>query len=459
MINKKYNILGIYPDTEFASYDLYNKTCPLGLLTLLYQYSDSSIVFNEQISGDIFKYQNLVNPAEYIFISVNVANINRGLYLAQVFKRIGKKVILGGPEISMIGPILLKYHSYIDGIVLGTGESIIDDIFRNDTSSGRVIFNNTKNSDVNFFKKNIPTRSKLDFASIRIHYDMLYDFNKYEGLSYLWGNDCSQARNRCYFCGRTSMGIGYRDSNIIWDEILEQYRKGIQFFYNTTDSVTTRLKSFVDFCNHKPNEIKEDAVHRVFVNAHQVNDELIKSLKKINGIAVLGIESFGNIANSGKIGATEKGNLVAIEKLYSSGVKFVISFVYGLPNDTSESLNYNSLIIKELVYKYGSNIESIHISPLLITTGSKAYYDLFKVEGIKYKYFKKTLPYNSIELSKDYFKLFCNISRKETISKIFELYDFIKSINPSINFYAKGILKSELKNINLSLDSKEIKRT
>lgn len=448
-MNKNIYILGIYPDSEFATYDLYNKTCPLGLLTLLYKYRDNSIVYDEQISGSVLKKDNLLNSVKYIFISVNVANIKRGLYLAKVLIGKGKYVFLGGPEVSMIGPSLLDYHPYITGIVLGTGESVIEDIFNWDDSSGRVFFSKNINKNNKLFNEYKPLKSRLEFSTIRIHYDMLYDYHKYKGLSYLWGNDCSQAKNRCYFCGRTSMGVGYRNSEIIWNELLEQYRNGIKFFYNTTDSVTTRLKSFVEFCERKPKEIKEDAVHRVFVNAHQVNDILINSLKKINGIAVLGIESFGNINSAGKIGATEQGNLIAIEKLYKAGVKFVISFVYGLPNDTSKSLDYNSMIIKELVYKYGAGIESIHISPLLITTGSKAYEELFANQKIKNKYLEKKLPYNYIELSEDYFNLFCNIKRKETIKKIFELYNFIKSYHPSISFYAKGLLKTEIKTENM----------
>ena len=75
---------------------------------------------------------------------------------------------LGGPEVSMIGPSLLRFHPYITGIVLGTGETVIDDIFNWDDSSGRVFFSKDFGRNNQLFNEYKPIRSKLDFSSIKV---------------------------------------------------------------------------------------------------------------------------------------------------------------------------------------------------------------------------------------------------------------------------------------------------
>jgi hypothetical protein len=151
----------------------------------------------------------------------------------------------------------------------------------------------TKNNHrpINYGIKDYP---KLSFTGIEIDYNLLYDLDKLNGASYLWGNDCLLAFNRCYFCGRLALGRGYRLTVKIWNELNHLYQKGIKFYYNTTDSITTNKRAFRDFVLSKPINMIDNK-HRVFVNANQVDDFVIESLKHLNGVAVIGFESFGNI--------------------------------------------------------------------------------------------------------------------------------------------------------------------
>ncbi len=441
-------ILGIYSSSGFINDKLSNKTVPLGLLTLLSNCQHKSIIFNEMVSGDILEYSNILFNSQIIFFTLSVANVQRTTDLSKKLKAMGKKIFWGGPEVTMNGPVLLRDHPYVDGIVVGTGEQVLESLLNEDDNTNRVFLQKNITRYSRFIDNYEPINSNLNFSQISIDYDLLYDLNKYEGLSYLWGNDCSQWKKRCYFCGRTSMGIGYRNSTDIWNELLPQYRNGFRFFYNTTDSVTTNINLFTEFCDAKPKEIIE-AYHRIFVNANQVNEKLINSLKKINGIPVIGIESFSNLDNSGKVGISNTINLQAMDKLSKAGLKFVISFVFGLPSETIESIEYNSSMIRKIVQYYGLYIDSIHISPLLITTGSKAYHDLFKLPEIKNKYSDKINPFNAISLSEDYFINFCQISRKETIQEIYKLTSDIKSIAPHIMIGAKGITQKEFNEIKI----------
>jgi hypothetical protein len=82
--------------------------------------------------------------------------------------------------------------------------------------------------------------------------------------------------------------------------------------------------------------------------------------------------------------------------------------------------------IINLVKTYGDLIEAIHISPLLITTGSKAYNDLFLVQHINNKYKYKSYPYDPIEMSNDYFN--CSVKFHVRMLKWLQVKQLVRSI-------------------------------
>ena len=462
-------ILAIQCKSKLSSLTLAKKTCPLGLLTTLSGFStDEAIVYYEEVSGEIDIFNpELIQSASFILFSASVGNIDRTLYLAFKLSNYNKPIFIGGPEPSMIGPQLLKEHPYLSVLVVGPGEQLLRTLLKEKNFHSNRAFNQ---NDLKYIRNSLiysPPKAVIDFENIRINYELLYELEKYEGLSYLWGNDCSQAKKRCFFCGRLSMGIGYRDPFFIWKELLLTYLKGFRFYYNTTDSVTTNLTLFNEFCRKKPKEMSED-IHRVFVNSNQVNNLLIDSLKRLNGMAVLGIESFGAFDNVGKLNTKFEDNLKAIKELCDSNIKIVLSFVFGLPEETEVTIQKNEEGILKLVEDYGNNIESIHISPLLITTGSPAYIKLMSHPRIAMKYRSKKVPFDLIEMSNDYYQLFCKVSRNFVIERIFSIINKINVIAPHIRIGAKGILNSEEKtyhklynsfsNTEIFFDEPEIKK-
>ncbi len=451
------SIIGIQCSSEFSSLTLYRKTCPLGLLTVLSSsgMTNKAIVYNEDISGDVFENgSNLLHKANIVLLSAHSGNIQRSLIVAGKLAEAGKQVYIGGPEPSMIGPRLLLHHPQLYGMIVGPGENLLNQILNVNDGEHPRIFRQKSFQDISPLKYK-PLFAQIDFSNAQVSYNLLWDFDKHEGLSYFWGNDCSQSRKRCYFCGRLSMGIGYRKSTIIWKELLWAYRHGIRFFYNTTDSVTTDIMRFQEFCSQKPPEMVED-IHRVFVNAKDVNSHLLTSLQRINGIAVIGVESFGNFEATGKKNTTISENLKAIRKLYDSKIKMVISFVFGLPGETPESIEANEQGISNIVESFGEYIDSIHISPLLITMGSPAFRDIMSSPGMKKKYDSMRVPYNVIEMSRDYFQKRCNVTREYCIERIFRLSEHIKKLAPNINIGAKGVMNSELPTTNNAFMENEI---
>jgi hypothetical protein len=239
-----------------------------------------------------------------------------------------------------------------------------------------------------------------------------------------------------------AMGVGYRPATHVWSELVWAYKRGVRSFYNTTDSVTTNIGEFRRFCEAKPAEMEDD-VHRVFVNASGVDKELAHALQRLNGVAVIGVESFGRMSATGKARTGIEDNLRAIGILAENRVRMVLSFVLGLPGETAQTLKETEEGIIDLVQDHGHLFDAIHLSPLLVTTGSPAWHSLMALPQVRSKYANRQVPFDVIEVTNDYFGLFCSISRQFCIQRIFSLCETIRAIAPWIKIGAKGILKSE----------------
>lgn len=440
-----HSVLGIMPSSRLSALSLGSRTCPLGLLVVVgsADQRDNAWVYNEEVSGDILvKHSALWRNADVLLFSSHVGNIARSLFLARLAHAEGKYVVFGGPEPSMIGPSLLRSHPFIDALAIGPGERVLEWLLRHEEASrpaGVCLQGRVRNDDPIAYR---PPFKSLDFSNIRVDYTRLFDFEMHEGLSYLWGNDCAQARRRCFFCGRMAMGVGYRPSESVWSELRWAYERGIRLFYNTTDSVSTNVPEFQRFCERKPVEMQDD-VHRVFVNANGVDEEMVRALRCLNGVAVIGIESFGRLKETGKAHTGIEDNLRAIRILAENNVRMIMSYVFGLPGETIESLKETEDGIVGLVEHYGHLFDSIHLSPLLVTTGSPAWRRLMAVPKLRNKYTNREVPFDVIEVTNDYFRQFCHVSREFCIDRIFGLCDTIRAIAPWIIIGAKGILKSE----------------
>jgi hypothetical protein len=342
----------------------------------------------------------------------------------------------------MTGPRLLRDNPSIDGVMIGPGEHCMQAL-QNGGDRNRIpgLVWRDDGSDCSPVHFTPPYR-ELDFRAATVDYGILHDLSKHEGLSYFWGNDCSQATKRCFFCGRMRMGIGFRPTSAVWDELAYAYDHGIRFFYNTTDSVSANLPEFVHFCRAKPSHMTEDR-HRVFVNTCDVTQEVADALLTINGTAVMGLESFGRFLQVGKHHTRAEDGWRSLTLLHRAGVPVVLAFVFGLPGETPESIAVNEAGVMALVKEFGSLIQGIHLSPLLITTGSPAFRELMLTRCVRDKYEPRPLPWDAVEMSKDYFAQFCHVSRDYCIERIFALSEAVGSVAPHICIGAKGVLAAE----------------
>ncbi|MBI2130054.1 hypothetical protein HYU07_07555 [Candidatus Woesearchaeota archaeon] len=440
-MTKKYDAyLGILPDNHFAPIQSDRITAPLGQLVIASYAKErisglEAMAFNcmktnektmEQIVDDFLAAGKKVA----VGLTLITGNADNAFNLAKKLNEKGVDVYIGGPETTQIGKEILENRHYIKAAIFGAGEKIIARILEgNPLKFIPNLAYEEKEGKILETKKD-PSTVKLDFENIKVDYGLLFDLLKHEGVSYLFGNDCQNAKERCYFCGRISLGFGYRNPEQVWKEIEFLYRAGIREFYNTMDNSGVDIKKLRKFAELKPSWLKE-GYHRTFINAQNVNGEAVSYLKKIGVIAAIGLENFQLMQAVGKGSTDVLDNLKSLLYLREAQIPVFLSMVIGIPGETEATLERNKEWIWYTFKDYGQIISQFLISPLMVTTGSKAYYELMKVPEMAVKYSKLQKPYDSTEMSKDYFDHFCSIPREKALGCIKEVYEMIKQLSPS----------------------------
>ena len=440
MIKNSYRAyIGILPRSCLAEIVSTDITCPLGQLTLA-SYAKERIpdleatVFDGEKTDD---EQMLAKASEYSAsgkkvlsgITLNAGNTLNAFNLAKRLDSMGIDVIIGGPEATQVGEDIFSCNErpYIKALITGAGERLLVNILKNGISQ------RTYQGDC-----------ELDFAGIKIDYDLLNDLKKYKGVTYLWGNDCQNAKRRCYFCGRISLGKGFRDPNIVWAELLGLYRRGFRYFYNNTDTVAVSVPQLRRFVEFKPREMTDDR-HHVFINASQLTPEVILLLQRLNATVHIGIENPALYETVGKHGSHLGDNEQALRYLKDAQIPAILSFVVGMPGEDEQTLAQNRSYIKYITSQYGGIIQQILISPLMLTSGSRAYDDRMGNPKMAEKYQKKTPPFDVIEMSEDYFRLKTRITRRRALEWIKGIYQLGLGTNPSIKMDTKGITSEEFR--------------
>lgn len=445
---------GIYPRSELHQISSTDITAPLGQLAIATEVKrlcpDATVkVFYGEVTNEDVIYSEIERLSErcgrvLVGFTLNAGSTGRALKMARYFDGLGMDVILGGPEVWLSyldhGDLLLRDKPYVRGIGVGAGEHIVAKIVSEGWSANtpNLVFRKMRHGDL---ETGIINPAELDFAGVEIDYSLQYGIESFRGVSYLWKTDCHLAKGqRCYFCGRVELGFGTRTPERVWEE-LRQARDtwGIRKFYNAADSVAVSLGSLQRFVEAQPPDFG-DEMHRCFINAHQVNERTIQYLKRLNALAALGVESFALFDTVGKRLSTVEVNEQAIALLDKSGIPLVLSFVFGLPGETEETLLKTAGYIESLVERFPM-ITSVEMSPLTITAGTTAYRDLMTRVGDEFR--GRFPPYDLIELSIRYFEVCCAISRKQTIEIAAVLARKLKRLRRDMWVDVKGMLPQE----------------
>lgn len=420
--------LGILSDGEILSLSSAKFASPLGLNVLgtkIKQFFPDVFVqiYNLEVSDfQIVKkdIESVVRNHKCILAGLTLiaGNVLKSLELAKWLKGLGCDVIVGGPEINDLTANHFLTLPIIDGIVNGFGEHVIVEIVKDGLK-----------------QKIYTTPQYFDFQNSAVDYSLLFRLEDYGGVSMLWGGDCHLCNQRCYFCSRKKRGFGWRNPQLVWQELRYAHLQGIKKIYNTADTVAVSLKQLRQLAETKPSDLAEMKI-KCFINATQVTNETAELLKQLNAWAAVGIESLSRVAAVGKGKTTTEDNYRAIEILAQHSVPMILTFVMGLPGETKESLEADAKEIIRIVQKYCSSIYWITVSPLLVISGSRAFNDSM-TENLPVR--DKWEFYNPLLLTEQYFKKFCSVEIDVVYRTIARLKDEISKIAPEIIFDSKGL--------------------
>ncbi len=204
-------------------------------------------------------------------------------------------------------------------------------------------------------------------------------------------------------------GIRYKTPQKLWDEIsFFNRRHGVNYFWEICDTFAENSKWIDEFVRSKPRNL--DISLHVYGRSSNISRKMAGQLKELGVYAVfIGAESGDDrilaLANKGiKTDQTRR----AIEFLAEIGINVVVSFVFGLPGETSQSIQKTVDFAREL-YRYGNIVETSSI--LLPIPGSNSFDLLMKIPGMQGKHSSDLLDLEELKL--DWIRNFTRTSPAE----------------------------------------------
>ena len=455
--------VGIFPKSDFARISSTANTVPLGQLVIAtsvrYRFSslpvkvfDGDITNEDEICSEIRQIAGN-NKKVLVGITLQAGNIGSALQIAQRLTNVSNNncdVIMGGPEAWMgwlqFGKEMLADKAFIKGLVIGAGEHVVPLLIESGISyelPGVVV----RDSTTGKLKPCSRGPSLIDFLAVHVDYNLLNNISKTNGISYLWKLDCTQAGTRCYFCGRPSYGNGFRNPPQVWQEITSAVNKyeNIKVLYNVADSIASSKRDLRNFIRMMPTRIGRGHIyHRIFINTCEIDSEIIDILTRLNAIAAVGIESYTLFDKVGKARTSMNDNERAIKYLHDAKIPMILSFVLGLPTESLETLEQTGEWIYNIAKKYYPTIASFEISPLLVTTGSRAFKDIWARRRRQFQHLVP--PIDPVQMTREYFLEMCNrLTREATVKFIAGLAKQINLVSRDISIDVKGLLIEEVK--------------
>ncbi len=301
---------------------------------------DTAIHEPQTIAGEIC-------PDDLFCVTATVSGYESAVNLCMMAREKGAQTAIGGPWISTRGKEVHARHPWIDHVVVGEGISVLHSILNGVTTRGLV-----HGSPDNLSTIHAPDYSGWTDADLRF-YDKTYRDMIASGAYgkppasipafafYQSARGCPQ-RPRCRFCSaRTGDKLSWRSAEAYYGDIaaIREQHLGINpllHVFDTSDSFTSTLRRF-----GKDHRGIDGVTLTVFSRVNEITGETAEALKCLGVTKVsLGIES-GSNASLRQIGkaTTVEQNLLAVRLLNEVGIQVYMNFMYGLPNESVESLH------------------------------------------------------------------------------------------------------------------------
>jgi len=318
---------------------------------------------------------------------------------------------------------ILKNRPFIDAIVVGDGEPALLGYLRGEPyetipnlcyrEGDSIVQNPERVVDLEMLPYadylNLPLESY--FGSYQERYSGFKPFRKslaiYSRKGCIWRDS---SNGGCVFCMIPNKGVRYKSPQRFWSEIsFFNSEHGVNFFWEVCDTFTENSQWIDEFVRTKPAGL--DVSFHVYGRASNISRRMARQLKELGVYEVfIGAESGDDdilrLMNKGiKVDQTR----MAVEYLAEQGIGVILSFVYGLPGETSRSIQKTVDFAHEL-YCHGNIIETSS-SILLPIPGSNAFDMLTRVSGMREKHSSDTLDLEELKL--DWIKSFTSTDATE----------------------------------------------
>lgn len=379
----------------------------------------------EIIDGELHSCEEICDQvtAPVVGISSNIMTYPSALRIAEAAHARGSKVVFGGPYPTSRARLILAERPFVDAVVTGDGEIAMRDYLRGLPDNaipnlsyrrGGAIFSNVSHVlDLNTLPfpdyVNLPIDRYFDryedrysnFTAIR------RSLAVYSRKGCVW-RDASDGG--CVFCMIPHKGLNYKTPARMWEEIEHSSRQYcVNHFWEVCDTFTENSRWLDDFLRERPAGL--DVTFTVYGRASNISRRMAKTLDDLGVVEVfIGAES----GDDDILARMNKGIRVdqtrrAVQHLAELGIRVVVSFVYGLPGETSKTLEATFALAEELL-GFGNVIET-SASILLPIPGSKAFDMLMREAGMAAKHDTDVLDLE--DLKRDWIARFTNTTPRE----------------------------------------------
>jgi radical SAM superfamily enzyme YgiQ (UPF0313 family) len=347
---------------------LANRMAPIGILSLaawLEQHGHPTAVHDCLGPGaptglEANAAHILATNPELVGFSATTSGFMDAVDLAVLLKiqRPQLPVVFGNVHASSLGAALLEHFPEIDCLCLGEGEGPILDLAegRCPVDIPNLVFRDGHRVVSNPRRPRLPDLDQLPFPAYeklagfpRGYHLPLFSYRKRWGATMITSRGCPYA---CSFCDRTVFEHLYRFNSAAY--IYEQMRHlrdryGVRHI-NFYDDLFTAQKARVEELCARLIDRPLGMEFNCAIRTGQTSAEMLRLLRRAGALMVsLGIESADPaMMRRHKAGVTLEAVRDTVEKIHAAGLRAKGLFIFGLPGETSQTVQTTSDFILSL---------------------------------------------------------------------------------------------------------------
>ena len=388
----------------------------------------------EYITGEIFK-----TKADVVAFSCYIWNIEETIEICNRLKLINKdiKIILGGPEVSFDGEIVLKKYDFIDFVIFGEGEETFKELLIN---------LNENNYDYSKIKglmyrndegicKNVSRPLILNLDDIPSPYNGNFSDLKNKIVYFESSRGCPF---NCKFCLSSSIsGVRFFSIERVKEELRNLIKAGVKQVKFVDRTFNAKKEYALEIMNFIIDEMKNSQYKINFhfeVTAHLLSEDVLEFLKDVpKGLFQfeIGVQSTNDKTIESIDRTTNFSRLKeVVEKVKSYGnIHQHLDLIVGLPYEDYETFK------KSFNDVYNIRPEKIQMGFLKLLKGSSLRQDSKKHGFV----FLDKPPYEVLE--NKYIK-YDEVLKLKLIEDLVEKYGNEGNFENSINFIIKHLYSS-----------------